>query len=123
MPSGIARVLKFLISHWHIKLLAIFSAFALWFYVEIKNHVPFQTELTIENVPKGYEVFPKEVLITGRIVEKFYREEVLRCFKVYLKWDGKGKFATVEIKPPLPQPFVEIEGVYPQRVEVRKVNR
>jgi len=123
MSSGIKRILKIFTAHWGIKLLSILLALLVWLYVEMKDKVPFQVQLKIGNIPKGYKVFPEEILVTGKISEKFHREDILRCFKVYLKWNGRGKYATVEVKTPLPNLFVEIETVYPQRVEVRKVNR
>ena len=123
MPLGVGRFLKFLVKDWHIKLLALFSAFLLWLYVEVKNKVPFQTEVEITDIPKGYEVFPKNILVAGKVAEKFYREDILRCFRAKLVWDGKDRYALVKVKSPLPKPFVDIESVYPQRVEIRKVNR
>ena len=121
MPLRVGQILSFLLKDWHIKLLAVLSALFLWLYVEVKEKVPFQVQLKITEVPKGYEVFPHEVLIAGKIAEKFNRLQVLHCFKVSLRWDGKEPYATVEVKPPLPKPLVEIESIYPQRVEIRKI--
>lgn len=123
MPSRVGEFVKLLFRNWHIKLLAVFSALLVWLYVEVKTKVPFQVQVEITDIPKGYRVFPKEILITGEIAEKFHREDILRCFKVYLVWNGKGKYATVRVKAPLPKPFVEIESVYPQRVEIERVSR
>ncbi len=121
MPLGVGQILRFLLKDWYIKLLAVISAFLLWLYVEVKEKVPFQVQVRITDVPKGYEVFPHEVLIVGKIAEKFNRPSVLKCFQVHLRWDGKEPYATVEVKAPLPKPLVEIESVYPQRVEVKRV--
>ena len=123
MPFGVGKFIKLLFKDWHIKFLAVFSAFLVWLYVEVKTKVPFQVQVEITDIPKGYKVFPKEILITGEVAEKFHREDILRCFKVTLVWNGKDKYALIKVKPPLPKPFVEIESVYPQRVEIEKVNR
>jgi YbbR domain-containing protein len=119
MSLGV-KFIRYLISHWYIKLLAIVTAFFIWLYVSIKEKVPFQIEVPIRNLPKGVEVFPKKVLVTGEIAQKFNTKEVLNCFKVSLKWKKGEKYATVEVKVPLPELFVEIDGIFPQKVEIRE---
>ena len=120
MPSKLRTFKTLVVENWHIKLLSVFFAFFLWLYVEIKDKVPFQVQVPVENIPKGVEVFPKEVLIVGKISEKFFKEKYLDCFKVKLVWDGKSNFATVRVIPPVPKFFVNIESIYPKTVEIKK---
>jgi hypothetical protein len=91
-----------------------------WLYVAIKEKVPFQLEIPIKDIPSGMVVFPDKVLIAGKISEKINTKDVLNCFKVSLKWKKGERYATVVVKSPLPKPFIEIESVFPQKVEVQK---
>ncbi len=81
----------------------------LWLFVVAKNKVPFQVEVEVIS-PKGYTTFPKYVLITGKISEKFFRREVLECFKA--KIDEKGR---IKVLSPLPSPFLEIDNIFPKK--------
>ena len=98
-------------------LFSLLLSLAVWFFVIVKNKVPFQVEVHVK-APKGVKVFPSKVLVVGKISEKFYTPEVLNCFKTVLL-EANGKYL-VRVKPPLPVPFVEIESVYPQTVEVER---
>jgi len=120
MPSGLRNLKTLVFENWHIKLLSLAIAFLLWFYVEINDKTSFQVQIPVENIPKGVEVFPKEVLVVGKISEKFFKDNYLSCFKVKLVWDGKSKFATVKVIPPVPRIFVEVNSIYPKTLEVRK---
>ena len=118
MPSKL-RFVKYLVRNWHIKILSLLTAVFVWIYVNVKDKVPFQVELPIRGIPQNVEVYPKKVLVTGQIAEKLHTREVLNCFEVSLMWNKGEKYATVVVKPPLPSPFVEIDGIFPQRVEVK----
>jgi len=107
------------ILNWKLLLLSLFSATALQFYVAVKQKVPFQIEVPIEGIPKGYTVFPEKAIIFGKLSEKLYRQEVLNCFKATVKWEKGKTYLHVEVKVSIPSPFVEIEGVHPQAVQVR----
>ncbi len=111
-----------LFKYWHIKLLALVFALFLWFYVISKDRVTFQVQVPVVDVPKGFKVFPDTVLVGGKISSKFYSERIFRCFKAHLEWDGRGKYARVRLDIPIPSVFVEIDTVYPQRVEVKEVS-
>ena len=121
MPARTGEILKkIFLRDWVVKFLALIFALFLWFYVVVKTKVPFQTEVPIVNVPKGVEVFPKTVFVGGKISDKFYSESYLKCFKAYIEWDGRSKYATVRVEYPLPSVFVEIDSIYPQTVEIKR---
>ena len=108
------------ILNWKLLLLSLFSATALQFYVAVRQKVPFQVEVPIEGIPKGYKVFPEKAIILGKISEKLHREEVLNCFKATVKWEKGKRYLQVEVKVPIPSPFVEIESVHPKIVQVKR---
>jgi hypothetical protein len=108
------------ILNWKLLILALISASALKFYVTVQQKVPFQVEIPVEGVPKGYKVFPEKVLIFGKIAESLNRREVLNCFGATVRWEEGKRFLHVEPQIPIPPPLVEIEGVHPKVVEVKK---
>ncbi len=103
-----------LVKNWQIKLLSVVSALLLWLFVVAKNKVPFQVEVEVVP-PNGYEVFPKKVLVAGKISEKFFNRKVFECFKV--RADRKGY---VRVENPVPFPFVEIDTIFPKKVQVKR---
>jgi len=95
-------------------LLAVFLSLSIWLFVVVKDKVPFQVEVPIK-APKGVKVFPNKVLVVGRISEKFFSPDVLGCFKATVDKNNR-----VKVKAPLPPPFVELESIYPQKVEIER---
>lgn len=120
MPSLLRSIKTLKRGNLYIVPLALLFSFLLWLYVVVKDKEPFQVQIPIKNIPKGVEVFPKEVLVVGRISEKFFKEKYLNCFKAFLVWDGKRKYAKVKVIPPVPSIFVDIDSVYPPTVEVKR---
>ena len=98
-------------------LFSLLLSLSVWFFVIVKNKVPFQVEVPVK-APKGVKVFPNKVLVVGKISEKFFTPEVLNCFEANLVKVNNEYL--VKVKSPLPLPFVEIESVYPQTVEVER---
>ncbi|NPA13974.1 MAG: hypothetical protein GXN97_02160 [Aquificae bacterium] len=116
------EITKFLTRDWWLKILALLLGFSLWFYVQLEDKVQFQREVPITNIPSEVKVYPKQVLVVGWIVEKLNKEKYLDKIHAVLLWDGKNKFARVEIVFPFPKFLVSIETVYPREVKVEKEN-
>jgi len=106
---------KLVFRYWYLKILALFSAFFLWLYVNITDKENFQWEIPIKA-----KVIPNYVYVTGKVVARLNNPVIFRKhIKVELVWDKDKRSAKVLIKCDIPRIFMEIESYYPKRVTVQ----